>query len=106
MTPAHDRRRWVRMDLVRPCKAFLHGRFAPGRTCNLSRAGALLTLESARQLSTGDRIELSIQHSTMPVLPAQGMIRGRVARCHTFDTDRQLVAVQFEEHLEQLADAA
>jgi hypothetical protein len=103
----HDRRRWDRVDLVKPCKVFLpgSGTFAPGRTCNLSRAGLLLTLESARPLRPGDPIEVSIFHNRSPVISAQELTRARVRRAEVFDTDRQLVAVEFELPAEQLAAA-
>jgi hypothetical protein len=104
---SHDRRHWERIDLVKPCKVFLpaSARYAPGRTCNLSRGGVLLTIESGRPLSPGDPIDVTVLLSRMPVIPAERMIRGRVKRAETFDSDRQLVAVEFDEPTEQLAAA-
>jgi hypothetical protein len=102
-----DRRKWDRVDLVKPAKVFLPAcsRFAAARTCNLSRGGALLTIESARPLAPGDPIDLSVFFARLPMVPADRMIRGRVTRAQAFDTDRQLVAIRFDEPLEQLAAA-
>jgi hypothetical protein len=100
-----DRRRWDRFDVVKPAKVFLPGaaRFAAARTCNLSRGGALLTVESTRPLAPGDPIEVGVFSARAPVLAAACMLRGRVTRAELFEADRQLVAVRFDAPLVQLA---
>ena len=100
-----DRRRWDRTDLVKPAKVFLPAaaRFVAARTCNVSRGGALLTVESARPLAPGDPIEVSVYFTRLPVIPSECMLRGTVTRAELFDTDRQLVAVRFDDPLAQLA---
>lgn len=109
MAPSEDRRRWDRLDSTRPCKVFLprSQRFAPGRTCNISRGGALVTIESpgGRPLAPGDPIDISIVFGRAPLILAAQMLRGRVLRTECFDADRQLVAVEFAEPLAELAAA-
>jgi hypothetical protein len=108
MTPSSDdRRRWDRLDTAKPCKVFLpvSQRFAPGRTCNVSRGGALVTIETARPLCPGDPIDITISFSRLPLVPADRMLRGRITRAETFDADRQLVAIEFDEPLAELAAA-
>lgn len=109
MTPSSDdRRRWDRIDTARPCKVFLpiSQRFAPGRTCNVSRGGALVTIESCHPLCVGDPIDITILFGRTPLVPATHMLRAHVTRTESFDADRQLVAVEFVEPLADLAAAA
>ena len=107
MAPSEDRRRWERFDTARPCKVFLprSQRFAPGRTCNVSRGGALVTIETTHPLHPGDPIDVSIVFGRAPLILAAQMLRGRVVRTEAFDADRQLIAVEFAEALAELAAA-
>lgn len=100
-----ERRRHDRAAILKPCKVYMpaSGRFAPGRTCNVSAGGALVSVEGGRPMAAGEEINVTIAFSRMPVVPADQMLRGRVVRAGACEGGRQLVAVEFEKELAQLA---
>ena len=79
-----DRRRHERHAVEKLCKIYdpASRRFAPGRTRDISRSGALVTIQWARPLSEGDHIDIIIARS----LAATGEV--------------QTVAVEFEQDIE------
>jgi hypothetical protein len=94
-----DRRGSAREPISRPCK-LLHGpsrRYAPARTCNLSKGGALVEVDMARQLMAGEEVELVIAWKPAGVLSAGQMVPARVVRASTGDSGRQMVALEFSE---------
>ncbi len=97
-----DRRRHERHDVEKPCKVYdpASRRFAPGRTKNISRAGALVTIQWARPLSAGDPIDIVIAWSPRPLLPADSMVRARVARTLASTGEVQVIAVEFDDDIE------
>jgi hypothetical protein len=98
-----DRRRHPRQPAERLCKIYdpLSRRYAAGRTRNISRGGALVTIQWARRLCVGDPVDLVIAWSPRPVLPADAMVRTRVARMVASEGEVQVVALEFDESLDQ-----
>lgn len=97
-----DRRRHERHDVLRPCKVFdpVSMRFAPGHTKNISRSGAAVIIQWGRHLSVGDPIDLVIGWSPKPLLPADAMVRCRIARTIAQTGEVQVVAVEFDRPVE------
>jgi hypothetical protein len=93
-----DRRRYSRHDILRPCKVFdpVSMRFAPGHTKNISQSGAVVLIQWGRHLSIGDAIDLVIGWSPKPLLPADAMVRCRIARTIAATGEVQVVAVEFD----------
>lgn len=113
---APDRRGFPRFEVSRPCKAFhpATGRFIAGRTRNLSAAGAMIDLDSPRELGEGERIELAIAWSRRAVLPADALVEATVVRTIATirlpdGTVRRTLGVRFakaEEIARELLEAA
>ena len=97
-----DRRRHERHAVEKLCKIYdpASRRFAPGRTRDISRSGALVTIQWARPLSEGDHIDIIIAWSPRPLLPADSMVRARIARSLAATGEVQTVAVEFEQDIE------
>ena len=104
---SQERRHFPRHDVERPCKVFdpIAMRFAPGVAHNISRSGALITIQWGRHLHVGDPIDLVIAWSPQPLLPADAMVKGHIARKIANAGEVQVVAVEFE-HPVDLAVAA
>lgn len=97
-----DRRRHERHAVEKLCKIYdpATRRFAPARTRNLSRSGDLLTIQWARPLRAGDTIDVVIGWTPRPLLPADSMVRARVARSLAAVGEVQTVALEFDHDLE------
>ena len=97
-----DRRRFQRHDLEKPCKVYdpASRRFAPGQTRNISRCGALVTVQWARPMSPGDPIDIVIAWSPRPLLPADSMVRARVSRTLASTGEVQVLALEFDNDIE------
>jgi hypothetical protein len=97
-----DRRCHPRQFLEKPCKVYdpASRRFAPGQTRNISRGGALITVQWARPMSAGDPIDIVIAWSPRPLLPADAMVRARVARTVAVTGDVQVLALEFDHDIE------
>ena len=97
-----DRRRHERHAVEKACKIYdpASRRFAPGLTRNISRSGALVTIQWARPLAEGDPIDIIIAWSPRPLLPADSMVRARIARSLSATGEVQTVAVEFDHDLE------
>jgi hypothetical protein len=98
-----DRRQFPRLSDERPCRIFdpIARRFAPALTKNVSRGGALLTIQWGRHLFVGDPIDVII--ASPPLAPAHTMIKAHVVRRIAGAGEVQVVAVEFEEPLQALA---
>jgi hypothetical protein len=97
-----DRRRHERHAVEKLCKIYdpASRRYAPARTRNISRSGALVTIQWARPLEAGDAIDIVIAWSPRPLLPADAMVRARVARTLAATGEVQTVALEFDHDLE------
>ncbi len=108
-TQRADRRTHPRHALTRPCKVYHDptGRYAAGETADLSRAGALIRVQSPRPWNPGDEVKLFLAWSDRSVLTSRDAIIARVVRAATLDGDRRYVGIEFETVLpEQVAAAA
>ena len=83
------------------CKVYdpVSRRYAPGRTRNVSSGGVLVTVQWVRPLAEGDPIDIIVDWTGRKLLPADAMIRGRIARAAASAGEVQVVAVEFDEEL-------
>lgn len=99
-----DRREHTRVDMSRPCKVFLPAtaRSCAGRTRNVSAGGALVELDSPRDLKPGDTMELGIAWTNRAILPADALVEAKIVR-HVSTlilpdgTARRTIGVQFNQ---------
>ncbi len=77
-----ERRVFPRFDISRPCKVYhpASGRFIAGRTRNLSAGGALVEIDTPRDFTPGDTLELAIAWTRRAVLPADALVEAKVVR--------------------------
>ena len=103
-----DRRTHQRHALTRPCKVYhdATGRYAAGETADLSRAGALIRVQSPRPWNPGDEVKLFLAWSDRAVLTSRDAIIARVVRAAALDGDRRYVGLEFETVLPEQAAAA
>lgn len=96
-----DRRRHERLDMDRACKVFHPPtrRFSSARTLNLSASGALLSIDSPRELAPGEPLDLLISWNDAPVLASEGRLRCRIVRVAPVEPRRQAVAVEFAQEI-------
>jgi len=89
-----DRRMAPRQGTHRPVKLRADSRivrYVAGRTCNLSAGGALIELDRAADLHTGDTIRLAIADcDNAPLLTADRMVEATILR-----RDPAHIAVRF-----------
>lgn len=87
-------------------------RFLAARTLDVSRSGALLSVEAPRPLSPGETIEIALAFSPTPLLRSGDLLRATVVRTlptlPTLDAQpqaapRQRLAVRFEQALDAKA---
>lgn len=93
-----DRRRTPRTPLTRACKV-LHaptGRYWPAVSWDLSSTGMLLGIDSPRELTPGDSLEVYIAWSNKPLLRSEEKIIAEVKRVLPRTDGRQLVGVEFK----------
>jgi hypothetical protein len=100
-TPTRERRRHERREVIKPCKIYdpASRRFGPGTTQNLSEGGARVVVQWLRPLSIGDPVDMIVGWSPRPLLPADAMARGRVARVDAVYGEVQVIAVEFEQEM-------
>lgn len=96
-----ERRRHERRDVIKPCKIYdpASRRFGPGTTQDLSAGGARVVVQWLRPLSVGDAVDVVVGWSSKPLIPADAMARGRVARVDAVYGEVQVIAVEFEQEM-------
>lgn len=96
--PMADRRRAVRLMLIRPAKLFdpRADKYFPGRTTNLSDTGVLLTVNRSMPIHTGDELSVGLSRDEFPsVLTSRDFRPSRVVRVIPIDQHAQAVALEF-----------
>lgn len=93
-----ERRRHERHAISRPCKVYHAGsaRYLPASTRDLSDAGALLAIDSPRDLEVGDALTLHVAWDDRALLSDSGRIEARVTRVLRTNSPRQFVGVAFD----------
>jgi acyl dehydratase len=93
-----DRRRHPRQPVEKLCKVYdpVSRRYAAGCTKNVSPCGALVAVQWARPLAVGDAIDVVVDWTGKRLLPADAMIRGRIARTDASAGEVQVIAVEFD----------
>ena len=101
MTTAQDRRRCARQNVERPCKVLDYSslRYIPGQTCNVSASGALLRIDSSREIKPGDRLDVAVSWGRDAVMASSAMIPASVVRIVSATARHQSVALSFEREL-------
>lgn len=96
-----EHRAHPRAALSRPAKVFHHNsaRYFPAHTCNLSRGGTLLRLDSRRPFNPGDRIDILIAWSDRALLHHKDAIPATIARSARGPAGETFVAAAFNEPL-------
>lgn len=97
MTLAGNRRKHERTAITRPAKVYHAGsaRYLPAYTRDLSAGGALLEIDTPREIRVDDSIEVLVAWHDRTLLSAAEQVRARVTRVLRTDTPRQYVAVEF-----------
>lgn len=105
MNALKDRRRYDRIAAEHSCKV-LHRpshRFYPGRTCDVSKSGAMIILDTERPLWPGEELSLFIAwNNEAGVVSQRLMTEATVVRVTAALGDRQAVALQFSQPLAAL----
>lgn len=94
-----DRRRFAREPMNGSCKIYHRagGRFIAARPCDVSLGGALVTLNEAKPIAVGDRVELGVGEA---IVRTAALVPGRVVRIERMLSGRQRVAIEFDRLVE------
>lgn len=103
-----DRRKHPRHLVARLCK--IRDRrtamYSAGKTADVSAGGALIAVERERPLGPGDELDIVVAWGESIVLSVESMLRCVVRRVTPTSGGRQLVAIEFTQSAEQVAQQA
>lgn len=96
MTTA-DRRTFARSAVQRPCKVYHRAsrQYIAGQTCDLSAGGVLVRLDTARNLSPGDEVDVVVSWGAPGVVLHDSMIPATIARVAASLGRHQAVGVRY-----------
>lgn len=97
-----DRRTSERRVEVRAVKIFLEasGRYVPAMTSNVSEGGALVRLDRAQPLRSGDQVAITIHRDDAGVVSHEHMRQARIVRVTPMDCHHQAVAIRYDQAVE------
>lgn len=91
-----ERRRHERVPIRRACKVFHRGtwRYLSGATCDASAGGVLVEMDTPRDLTPGDPVDVAVATELGVVLRGEEFVAGKVVRVQESEGGRLRVAVK------------